>query len=57
MEQKSRKRRKNVMCELTDEMFEEFKDGWGDTSPCMEYGDCDLCPYNSENEDINVRNI
>lgn len=45
------------MCELTDEMFEEFKDGWGDTSPCMEYGDCDLCPYNSENEDINVRNI
>jgi hypothetical protein len=34
-------------CNLTDEKLEEFKDGWGDTTPCLEYGDCELCPYYS----------
>ncbi len=37
-------------CSLTDEELKEFKDGWGDTTPCLEYGGCELCPYSSGEE-------
>ena len=37
-------------CSLTDEELKEFKDGYGDTTPCLEYGCCELCPYSSDEE-------
>lgn len=32
-----------------DEFLKEFQNGWGDTSPCLEYGDCENCPYSLAN--------
>lgn len=41
---KKRKYEIECTCTLTDEELKHFKEGWGDTTPCMEWG-CEECPY------------
>lgn len=39
------------MCNITNEEWDQFIEDYCGVSPCQEFGACEFCPFNEENDE------